>query len=148
MTQPFTRDEENLLFGWFEATTGRSWESLSEAECIVWRVYLFELQVANGGFHQALLNDGDRWEEILRALRRIEAAKITQMFEEALTVFPNGTPAPDGETRYKQVWAFDNKAKDLLWRLTCEYYDLYRDCPDEDSYAKMYAFLKREHVIE
>src|ERR1700722_11580554 len=137
MTPPITTDEEHLLFGWFEATTGRPWDSLSETESTVWRVYLFELQVANGGFHQVLLNNGEQWKETLCALRRIHAVKIAQMFEEALTVFPNGAPALDSEMRYKQVWAFDSKAMDLLWRLTCEYYDLYRDCPGEDSYAKM-----------
>jgi hypothetical protein len=87
MTQSFTHEDEKRLFAWFEATRGRPWDSLSKAEIAVWHVYAFELQVANGGFHQALLNDGDRWQETLRALRRIDAVKIAQMFEESLTVF-------------------------------------------------------------
>jgi hypothetical protein len=143
----YTNAAEKRLFAWFDSTTGRDWDSLSDAEAAVWTAYLLELQIANGGFHQAMLNMGGRWQEILRALCRIGAAKIAHMYEEAIAVFPDGRPAVDSELRYKQVWALDQPALDLLWRLGGEYYDLWKTSPGEDIYAKMYAFLVAERLI-
>jgi uncharacterized protein (DUF433 family) len=140
----YTVAAENRLFAWLDLTTGRNWDSLSEVEAAVWTAYALELQIANGGFHQALLNIGERWQEILKALCRIGAVKIAHMYEEALTVFPEGKPASGSQLRYHQMSALDQTARDLLWRLDGEYYDLYKTCPSENMYAKMYAFLVAE----
>src|SRR5262245_61195621 len=56
MTHVNTPEEERRLFDWFEATTGRAWDSLSEVESAVWKAYLFDLAVQNGGFDKGLLD--------------------------------------------------------------------------------------------
>ena len=147
MTELITPAEENRLFEWFEATTGRAWDSLSEAESAVWKAYLFDLQVQNGGFEQALLNIGDHWQDLLVSLKSIGATKIDEMCQTAAAVFPGGFPPVAAETRHKQLWALGQEAKDLLWKLGGDYYDLHKTDPGEDMYSKMFACLKGEKVL-
>ena len=139
--------DEKRLFEWFDTTTGRSWDSLSATESAVWKAYLFDLQVQNGGFDQALLNIGEHWQDLLVSLKRIGATKIGEMCQQAAAVFPSGFPPIDADTRYKQVWALGQDAKDLLWKLGGDYYDLHKTDPEEDMYSKMFACLKGEKVF-
>ena len=150
MVPEYTPAAEKRLFAWFDSIIGRSLASLSESEAAVWTAYGLELQIANGGFHQALLNDGDRSQDILKALYRIGAVKIAQMYEEALTVFPGGKPASASELRYQQVWALDQAALDLLWRHGAaeNITRLNNTAPGRGlMYAKIYAFLAGEGIL-
>jgi Domain of unknown function (DUF4375) len=142
-----TPAEEQQLLDWFEATAGRAWESLSEAESAVWKAYQFDLAVQNGGFDKGLRDFGDRWPELLHSLERIGALKIAAMCKEAASVFPNGNAPIDSEQRNKECWALDQAAKDLLWRLGGDYYELRKTDSSEDVLSKMFWCLKCLKVL-
>jgi len=119
-----------------------NWQSLSDAELTASLVYAFELEVCNGGFHQFFLNpSGDKWEETLRAIKTIEALRIAAMFEKALTVFPEQKPSKDHRQRERELKAAGVDAETKLWELDGEYYALHKAFPDEDSYAKLAAYI-------
>jgi hypothetical protein len=142
-----TPEEERRLFDWFEATTGREWDSLTKVESAVWKAYLFDLTVQNGGFEKGLLDFGDRWPELMDSLHRIGATKIAEMCKVAASVFPNGNPPVDGRERHKEWCALHQAAKDLIWRLGGDYYDLHKTDPSEDMLSKMYCCLRNENVL-
>ncbi len=123
--------------------------SLTEEERVIELVLAFELQVCNGGFDQFLVNpSGDRWHPTLVALKRIGATKIVTMLEKALTIFPNGQPSMDQMTRCGQLVVAGPAADKLLQELTDEYYGLWKSSPDQDSYARMGAFLLECGLIQ
>lgn len=140
---------EKHLHDWVAAIPrSAKWESLSELEQTILLVYGLELEICNGGIHQYFNNPGsDRWRETLQALKKVEAGRIAQILEKALTVFPLECPSTDHLTRAQQLGAIGREAKELLERLTDEYYGLYQECPVEDSYAKMAQFLLREQGL-
>src|SRR5262245_61407977 len=110
MTHVNTPEDEGRLFDWFEATTGRAWDSLPEIESAVWKAYLFDLAVQNGGFDKGLLDFGDRWPELLDSLQRIGASKIVEMCKEAASVFPKGCPPVEAEKRFEEWRSLDQAA--------------------------------------
>ena len=75
-------------------------------------------------------------------LAKIGAIRICQLFDRALTVFPDGTPSEDHLTRATQLCEIGKDAERLLQELTGEYYDLYRDHPEEETFTKIYYFLE------
>jgi hypothetical protein len=142
-----TPEEERRFFDWFEATTGRAWNSLSEVESAVWKTYLFDLAVQNGGFDKAVLDFGDRWGDLLSSLHRIGATRIAEMCQEAAFVFPKGCVPIESDIRFEEWRALNQTAKDLLWRLGGDYYDLWKTDPGEDIYSKMFWCLRNEKVL-
>lgn len=150
MAQPMNPEAaEKHLHAWIATIPSTAkWESLSELQRTILLVYALELEVCNGGIHQYFINPaGDRWKETLHALVRIGATRITQILSKALTVFPEGSPSTDHLTRDQELRAIGPEGEELLERLTDEYYGLYRECPAEDSYAKMSQFLLREQGL-
>ena len=116
-----------------------------EKERTVWLVYMLEMELSNGGFHQFFLNpSGNDWAETLEALKRIGAARISLMYHQALSVFPGCEPPKDHLERTEQLSKIGEKAEAMLDELTDEYYDLYRTEPSQDSYAKMAAYIQGE----
>src|SRR5262245_40828692 len=98
---------EAHLHAWIAAIPpSATWEALSELQQTILLVYALELEVCNGGIHQYFINPaGDAWKETLQALKRMDATRITQILEKALSVFPDSSPSTDHLTRDGQLRA-------------------------------------------
>ena len=136
---------ENRLYAYLEALPcNLPWKERSDLERTILLIYWLELDVANGGLEQYFVNPaGDKWNETLSALRRVEANEIVKIFELALKVFPDASPSTDQSERSQQLLHAGSVARETLNRLDDRYFELYRQFPDEDSYAKMAQFLQR-----
>jgi hypothetical protein len=144
---------EKIVFDYTKAVYDKymdgqvNFESWSELEKTVMLVYWLEMEVSNGGFHQFLVNSsGNYWAETLQALKTIEAEKIISIFKRALTVFPDSKPAFDQMSRQKQLAQTGHEAVRVLSELDDEYYALYSNCPSQDSYARMAAYIVKHQV--
>ena len=140
---------EKHFHAWIAAIPPNAkWDSLSELQRTVLLVYALELEVCNGGIHQYFINPaGDRWKETLAALKQMGAISIHKILEKALTVLPDGSPSADHLARDRQLRAIGPEAEALLERLTDEYYALYPECPGQNAYRIMSAFLLREQGL-
>jgi len=146
MAQPIDpKAAEEHLHSWISAIPPNSeWESRTELEQTILLVYTLELEVSNGGFEQYFSNPaGDRWRETLQAVQRIGAIRIEEIFLTALTTFPKSAPSTEQLIRSHELQNMNPKATSLLERLTEKYYMLYKNCPEEDSYAKMAHYILR-----
>jgi hypothetical protein len=126
---------------------GGDWSCLSDAERTVVTAYRFALEVSNGGIEQFFANpSGDAWRETLTSIRMVGAARLANIVESALTVFPNGTPADDQLTRCDQLRKAGAPARQLLWSLTGEYHDLQSKSAEHCLYQRLTAVAIREMV--
>ena len=129
-----------------EATGGNSSNCLSESEHITVTAYCLALEISNGGFEQFFVNpSGDRWRETLRAIKTVGATKLANLFEKALSVFPDSAPSEDHATRIDQLTAAGEPAETLLWRLDSEYDNR---LPEECLYQLLTAFAIRQMESE
>jgi hypothetical protein len=121
------------------------WSCLSHAERTVITAYRFALEVSNGGIEQFFTNpSGDAWRETLQSIRAVRAARLANIVERALTVFPNHTPAEDQLTRCDQLRMAGGPARQLLGSLTGEYYDLQSRSAEHCLYQRLTAVAIRE----
>ncbi len=122
---------------------GRS--CLSDAEETTVVAYRFALEITNGGFEQFFVNpSGDRWRETLQAIKTVGAARLALLFEEALSVFPDTRPSDDQLTRCQQLEAAGPPARDLLWNLTGQYYDIQALSAEHCLYQRLTAFAIKQ----
>ena len=132
-----------------DAAAGADWSSLSDAERATITGYLFALEITNGGIEQFLVNpSGDRWRETLQAIRTVGASRLGDLFEQALAIFPDNAPSVDQVTRCSQLAAAGETARELLWRLTGQYYDLQAASSEHCLYQKLTAFAKAQMATE
>ncbi len=111
----------------------------------------FTAQIENGGFHQFFINpQGDYALETLEVLKEIGATNIAALFQQALTVFPNGIPSTDHLTRDKQVKDSGKKGRELLYSLDQPYYDddAFHDIIAEYFKKHRDEFYKLIHVVD
>jgi hypothetical protein len=118
---------------------------LCPAECMTITLYSFALEVTNGGIEQFFLNPaGDRWRDTLFALKVLGPARLTAMFEEALSVFPRSMPSENQLTRSREYLESGAPAQRLLQGLTDEYYDLQSQSADHCLYATLGRFATKQ----
>jgi hypothetical protein len=126
------------------ATGSADWSRLSPAERMTITAYFFAMEVSNGGIEQFFINPaGDRWRDTLFALKVLGPDRLTVMYEEALSVFPGGAPSEDHLTRCRQYQAAGDTARDLLQRMTDQYYDLQGRSAEHCLYASLGRFATK-----
>ena len=97
--------------------------SLSLVERIPNRLLMFNFEVRNGGFCQYFDNSsGDDWPELRDILESIGAVNTTNLLEQALSIFPNGTPATNNAAIREQLNEMDDSGFDILYALDKKYY--------------------------
>jgi len=102
---------------------------LSDEAKVVYFTWWCDAEIHNGGFDQFFFNfSGDHTKETMEALEVIGASVSLSLFNKALTWFPNSTPNPDREKRWKELEAYENsdqyeKAMDELDTKFYEYED-------------------------
>jgi hypothetical protein len=126
-----------------ETAGGSNWDCLSPTERTVITAYFFEMEFSNGEMEQFFINpSGDRWRETLVALQTIGATRIAELFERALTAFPNGTPSDDQLTRCHQYEAAGENARRLMHEVSDGWYEILERYPNEDFYQTLIAYIK------
>lgn len=140
-------DPSEVVFKFVGKVAEKCGVGVTEAEEVVSLIYSLELEVSNGGLGQYFRNPaGNSWPETLSALRLIGATRLATIFASAIAAFPSATPARDQLTRNQQLATVGSQADSLLDELTSEYLGLYENDPDQDSYARMAAFLAQRHL--
>ncbi len=144
MEEPLSDEQlTRIVLGCVEGMrTKPSWDSLSEVEQTIWYVYVFDLEVINGGLSQFFANpSGDKWPETLRALKKIGAMRIARIFEKALEVFPESRPSTSHMNR--DLPELNSEGDNLLEKLSHKYFNLHKKYPNETAYVRMGDYLVR-----
>lgn len=127
------------------AAGGETWDCLSSPEVATITAYHLALEISNGGIEQFFINPaGDRWRETRDALKTVGAVRLTAMFDEALSVFPEGTPSTDQLTRCRQYEQAGRHAERLMDRLTKAYYRLQEKSPSDCLYRVLAVYVKEQ----
>jgi uncharacterized protein DUF4375 len=145
-----TEDDWRMLWDYLaaidrkiEAAGGRTWDCLSATERTVITAYFFEMEFCNGEMEQFFINpSGDRWRETLAALKTIGATRVAELFERAVAVFPNGTPSADQLTRCHQYEALGEMGRNVMQRVSDEWYENLKRFPNEDLYQVLIAYVR------
>ena len=120
------------------AAGSKGLSSLSETERRAIAAHIFACEVSNGGIEQFFVNPaGDDWRDTHAALKAFGPKRLTAMFEEALSIFPSGTPSEDHVTRCREYKQAGPEARKLLESLTDEYYDLQAESAENCLYAAL-----------
>ena len=128
---------------------GQTWDCLSPPERATITAYFLALEISNGGIEQFFINPaGDRWRETHDALKTVGATRLADLFEEALSVFPNGRPSTDQLTRCHQYEEAGGHAEQLLLKLTNAYYDLQEEGPADCLYEILTEFAIKQLANE
>lgn len=111
-------------------------EKMSEAEWVVFRVWLLVGEVSNGGFDQYFFNSaGNGAKHTLAALKTIGDSKAAGILDRAMSVFPE-PPAADRDLRWQQLNALPRKTRKKFGALDKQMWD----CSTE-VVEKLAAFL-------
>jgi Domain of unknown function (DUF4375) len=148
--------DEDKLYGYLAAIRkkiiaagGNSFDCLSVSERATFIAHILALEITNGGVEQFFINpSGDRWRETRDALKTVGAIRLAAIFDEALSVFPDGTPSTDQLTRCGQYEEAGDHAKRLMHRLTNEYYDLQEQSSDDCLYRILSRFAIKQLANE
>ena len=127
--QHLQRIDQKIMLG------SEAYEDLSKSARMFTSAYTFELEVSNGGLEQYFANpSGNEWKEVHEAFVAMQSRRILNIFERALSLFPENQPSSEQNERLKQMTAFSKRQVNLLDTLTGEYYSLYQEEPLEDFY--------------
>jgi hypothetical protein len=131
------------------AAGGETWDCLSPPERATITAYFLASEISNGGFEQFFINPaGNRWRETRDALRTVGAVRLAAIFDEALSVFPDGAPSSDQLTRCRQYEEAGDHVKFLMERLTNEYYDRQEESPTDCLYRILAVFAIKQLANE
>jgi hypothetical protein len=118
-------------------------DRLSGAARCVYVLFLFHLELCNGGFDQLFTNSAGRHcLEMRSALSSIGAERTAALFDQALSFFPDASPATDRLERYAQREAFADDAsyQNAIERLDDAYYRWEDQLPQRlDDYVRAHA---------
>lgn len=90
-------------------------DRLSPEARLVYLVWSLDGEVHNGGFDQFFYNSlGDHWEELLSHLDTIGAVTSKRLLTQAISIFPDSTPAKSREERVKQLKSLDDTEVEAL----------------------------------
>ena len=127
------------------AAGGDSWDCLSPPEWATVIGYRLACEISNGGFEQFFINPaGDHWCETREVLKMVGAVRLAEMFDEALSVFPDGAPSTDQLTRCRQYEQAGDHARWLMEQLTGEYCDLQSESDEHCLYRKLSLFAVKQ----
>ena len=102
---------------------GLGYNSLSKVERVALHIVQFDGEIANGGWHQFFTNStGLEWRAILESLNTIQARNTVGLFEQALAVFPDNTPASDAHQIEQQLQIAGEMALQAFSRLEEKYF--------------------------
>lgn len=101
-------------------------EKMSDAERVVFRVWLLVGEVSNGGFDQYFFNSaGNGASHTVAALKTIGDDTAWKILERAMAVFPE-PPSPDRDRRWKQLDGMTKKRRARFGALDPELWDCSR----------------------
>jgi hypothetical protein len=116
---------------------------LTDGDRMLHDVVRFEAEVMNGGVDQFLYHSsGDHALETPAALREIDANESFEYLAAACSLFPNGRPSKDCETRREQLDAV--RPEDPALTLN----DVVAGDIEHDLHGRLFAFLRREEEVE
>ncbi len=127
-------DIDNILTPIFYKNPGK----LSEAEKNIVVIEELEREVNNGGFNQFFLNSsGDYCKEICIALESIKSKTFLNIFQRAISMFPNSEVPADREARLELMEQIEGRANPVWNELDKEFYKY-----SEDIYSLMIDFIR------
>lgn len=81
----------------------KSLSRLSIEQAYLFTIFLYDMEVNNGGHHQFYTNyTGIVWEEVLNGLREIGADEHYELMRESVKIM-GGNPSKDRDERYEQL---------------------------------------------
>ncbi|MBN1412111.1 MAG: DMP19 family protein [Spirochaetales bacterium] len=112
-------------------------EKLSNPERDIVLIEEWEREVNNGGFNQLFYNTTGNYSlEILEALKKIGSTGFSNIFEKAISVFPEKDVPKDRDARKKLLLKIEEKAE-RVW----EHLDQEFNKHDEDIYRLMVQYI-------
>ncbi len=121
-------------------------EGLGDAEKVFVCVWELEGQVNNGGFHQFFFNSSGEYSvEAVSAFEKIGATKMAGIIQRANTMFKDGRPPKNWESRQEELLKMPESATEEMERLTNEFYK-YPD--DVDKLLYQFVLKHREEFLD
>lgn len=124
----------------------QGWETLTAPQQHYCAVFLYDVEVCNGGHAQFFVNSsGDLWQSALEGLVAMEASEKSAILSAAVQLFGIDGPSTDNDTRHEQIAGFSTKADDSLSSLDTRYFE------SEESVEVLlanYARANRQHFTK
>ncbi|MEX0714993.1 MAG: DUF4375 domain-containing protein [Planctomycetaceae bacterium] len=124
-------DINSRIWGdWRTMNDEEAYAPFSHVEKVFSMIVYMDMEIQNGGFEQWIWNPTGMYvRETRDGLIEIGAAKVAEMVDQAVTVFPGGFPGREWQERDRQVRALSDGARAKLYELDGPYadarYDLY-----------------------
>lgn len=128
-----------LSYGLSDKIHYKGYDSLTQPEKVLNRVYWLESEINNGGFDQFFANSsGDYAIDTPAALEAIGAHHTAQLVKRAIDIFPGGLPPRDRQQRIEKMNMIDADTANQFENLTSEFLE-YRDPLEELQYKYIVA---------
>lgn len=135
-----------LSYGLSDKIHQKGYDSLTQPEKVLNRVYWLESEINNGGFEQFFINSsGDYALDTPAALDEIGAHQTALLVKRAIDIFPGGLPPRDRKQRIEKLNLIDEETVNQFGKLTSEFLE-YRDPLEELQFKYMVANKDQIHV--
>lgn len=120
---------------------------LSTEEQNFWCVYLLDMEVDNGGFHQYFVNSSSDYAfNVLWALEQVGASNASRIARAAFAaIFPEGVVPADQNERYLQLEEFEETHP----QFSKEFRDFDKQyyCDEDEIYIRLEAYARQHRFI-
>ncbi len=99
-----TNLDEYIEFHEGEAVLQQTMEGTTPGQRVIYACTWYDYEVCNGGHQQFFWNStGILWDEALAGFTKMGAVEYAAILKAAVSLFPNGTPSKDRNTRKDQL---------------------------------------------
>ncbi len=139
------KSEIDIIDGVVERIESKGFDALTDAEQYYFAIWWLEGETNNGAFDQYFYNSsGELAHEALQGLKQVGAYRMADIFQAAISLFPNAHVPKEREQRNKILETFSTQQEESLNRLSSEF----TDYPDDlESLLNAYVEKNEQYFL-